>query len=158
MPPPPIRYALKIIAPRYRTPTRRQQRRGPDTPTQAREQERAAHRAQPEAAKQQAFSALGHEHRLAVYRLLVEAGPEGLSAGAIAGRLGIPPSSLTFHTQALLRAGLVAQRRESRLLIYSADFPAMNGLVAYLTENCCAGSASCAPASACNPRKPGARQ
>lgn len=93
-----------------------------------------------------AFSALGHEHRLAVYRLLVEAGPEGLSAGAIAGRLGIPPSSLTFHTQALLRAGLVAQRRESRLLIYSADFPAMNGLIAYLTENCCGGQAqSCAP-------------
>jgi ArsR family transcriptional regulator, arsenate/arsenite/antimonite-responsive transcriptional repressor len=93
-----------------------------------------------------AFSALSHEHRLAVYRLLVEAGPAGLSAGAIAGQLGIPPSSLTFHTQALVRAGLVAQRRESRLLIYSADFAAMNALVAYLTENCCGGQAqSCAP-------------
>lgn len=94
-----------------------------------------------------AFSALGHEHRLAIYRLLVEAGPEGLSAGVIAGKLGIPPSSLTFHTQALLRAGLVLQRRESRLLIYTADFPAMNALVAYLTENCCGGQAqSCLPA------------
>lgn len=93
-----------------------------------------------------AFSALGHEHRLAVYRLLVEAGPEGLSAGVIAGRLGIPPSSLTFHTQALLRAGLISQRRDSRLLIYTADFDAMNALVSYLTENCCGGVRSCEPA------------
>jgi ArsR family transcriptional regulator, arsenate/arsenite/antimonite-responsive transcriptional repressor len=96
-----------------------------------------------------AFSALGHGHRLAVYRLLVEAGPNGLSAGAIAGRLGIPPSSLTFHTQALVRAGLVRQRRESRLLLYTADFAAMNVLVAYLTENCCGGQPqTCAPACA----------
>jgi DNA-binding transcriptional ArsR family regulator len=93
-----------------------------------------------------AFSALGHEHRLAVYRLLVEAGPDGLSAGVIAGRLGIPPSSLTFHTQALLRAGLISQRRDSRLLIYTADFEAMNALVGYLTENCCGGVRSCGPA------------
>jgi len=92
-----------------------------------------------------AFSALGHEHRLAVYRLLVEAGPQGLSAGVIAGKLGIPASSLTFHTQALVRAGLVAQRRESRLLIYSADFAAMNTLVAYLTENCCGEGQTCSP-------------
>ena len=88
-----------------------------------------------------AFSALGHEHRLASYRLLVEAGPEGLSAGTIAERLAIPPSSLTFHTQALVRAGLVGQRRESRQLIYTADFGAMNALVGYLTENCCGGQA-----------------
>ena len=92
-----------------------------------------------------AFSALGHEHRLAVYRLLVEVGPQGLSAGVIAGKLGIPASSLTFHTQALVRAGLVAQRRESRLLIYSADFGAMNTLVAYFTENCCGEGQTCAP-------------
>jgi len=93
-----------------------------------------------------AFSALGHEHRLAIYRLLVEVGPKGLSAGVIAGKLGIPASSLTFHTQALVRAGLVAQRRESRLLIYSADFGAMNTLVAYLTENCCGGEGqTCSP-------------
>jgi ArsR family transcriptional regulator len=94
-----------------------------------------------------AFSALGHEHRLAVYRLLVEAGPDGLSAGAIAGALGLAPSSLTFHTQALLRAGLITQRRESRLLIYAADFAAMNSLIAYLTENCCAGAKGCAAPS-----------
>jgi ArsR family transcriptional regulator, arsenate/arsenite/antimonite-responsive transcriptional repressor len=92
-----------------------------------------------------AFSALGHEHRLAVYRLLVEAGPDGLSAGAIAGALGVPPSSLTFHTQALLRAGLITQRRESRLLLYAADFSAINALVAYLTENCCGVMQSCEP-------------
>jgi DNA-binding transcriptional ArsR family regulator len=94
-----------------------------------------------------AFSALGHEHRLAVYRLLVEAGREGLSAGVIAGQLGIPPSSLTFHTQALLRAGLISQRRDSRLLIYTADFEAMNALIGYLTENCCGGIRSCSPTS-----------
>lgn len=93
-----------------------------------------------------AFSALGHEHRLAVYRLLVEAGPDGLSAGVIAGRLSIPPSSLTFHTQALLRAGLISQRRDSRLLIYTADFDAMNTLVGYLTENCCGGVRGCGSA------------
>jgi ArsR family transcriptional regulator, arsenate/arsenite/antimonite-responsive transcriptional repressor len=92
-----------------------------------------------------AFSALGHEHRLAVYRLLVKAGPEGLSAGVIAGKLDIPPSSLTFHTQALVRAGIVTQQRESRLLIYAADFAAMNSLVAYLTENCCGKAQSCKP-------------
>jgi ArsR family transcriptional regulator, arsenate/arsenite/antimonite-responsive transcriptional repressor len=92
-----------------------------------------------------ALSALGHEHRLAIYRLLVEAGPEGLSAGVIAGKLGIPPSSLTFHTQALVRAGVVTQQRESRLLIYAADFATMNSLVAYLTENCCGKTQSCAP-------------
>lgn len=88
-----------------------------------------------------AFSALGHDHRLAIYRLLVEAGRGGLPAGAISERLGIPPSSLTFHTQALVRAGLIAQRRESRLLIYTANFGAMNALVGYLTENCCRGQA-----------------
>jgi ArsR family transcriptional regulator len=92
-----------------------------------------------------ALSALGHEHRLAVYRLLVEAGHEGLSAGSIATALDLPPSSLTFHTQALLKAGLITQRRASRLLIYAADFTAMNALVAYLTENCCGGNESCAP-------------
>jgi DNA-binding transcriptional ArsR family regulator len=96
-----------------------------------------------------AFSALGHEHRLAIYRLLVEAGLEGLSAGVIADKLRIPPSSLTFHTQALVRAGLVKQRRESRLLIYTADFGAMNALIGYLTENCCGGAQNCAPA--CKP-------
>ena len=93
-----------------------------------------------------ALGALAHEHRLAVYRLLVERGPQGLSAGAIAERVGLVPSSLTFHVQALQRAGLVTQRRVSRQLFYAADFAAMSELVGYLTENCCGqGAASCAP-------------
>jgi ArsR family transcriptional regulator len=84
-----------------------------------------------------ALSALGHETRLALFRLLVERGPDGLPAGTIAERLGIPPSSLTFHLQHLHRAGLVTQRRLHRQLIYATDFSAMNGLVMYLTDNCC---------------------
>jgi ArsR family transcriptional regulator, arsenate/arsenite/antimonite-responsive transcriptional repressor len=99
----------------------------------------------------EALGALAHEHRLAIYRLLVQRGPEGLSAGAIGQRIGLPPSSLTFHLQNLQRAGLIAQRRESRQLFYSVDFSVMNGLVGYLTENCCGNSGadcavSCAPA------------
>lgn len=93
----------------------------------------------------EALGALAHEHRLAIFRLLVQRGPEGLPAGHIGTRLGLMPSSLTFHLQNLHRAGLIAQRRESRQLIYSADFEAMQGLVGYLTENCCAGSGPCAP-------------
>jgi ArsR family transcriptional regulator len=97
-----------------------------------------------------ALGALAHEHRLAIFRLLVERGPVGLPAGRIAERVGLVPSSLTFHLQTLQRAGLITQRRESRQLFYSADFIAMNALVGYLTENCCAESgeecsASCAP-------------
>src|SRR5271163_2097912 len=99
----------------------------------------------------EALGALAHEHRLAIYRLLVQRGPEGLSAGTIGQRVGLLPSSLTFHLQNLQRAGLIAQRRESRQLIYSVDFTVMNGLVGYLTENCCGNSSadcssSCAPA------------
>jgi DNA-binding transcriptional ArsR family regulator len=104
-----------------------------------------------------ALGALAHEHRLAVYRLLVERGPEGLSAGAIAERIGLVPSSLTFHVQALQRAGLITQRRVSRQVFYAADFAAMNTLVGYLTENCCgqgACSPSCRPSQAATkPRK-----
>jgi ArsR family transcriptional regulator, arsenate/arsenite/antimonite-responsive transcriptional repressor len=106
-----------------------------------------------------ALGALAHEHRLAIYRLLVQRGPEGLPAGAIGERVGLVPSSLTFHLQNLQRAGLIAQRRESRQLIYSADFAVMNRLVGYLTENCCGnGSAecsttSCAPAPSAKPAK-----
>jgi ArsR family transcriptional regulator len=96
-----------------------------------------------------ALSALGQDTRLALFRLLVERGPDGLPAGAIAERLGIPPSSLTFHLQHLHRAGLVTQRRLHRQLIYAVDFAAMNGLVLYLTDNCCgrgSGTALCVPA------------
>jgi ArsR family transcriptional regulator len=98
----------------------------------------------------EALGALAHEHRLAVFRLLVARGPDGLPAGRIATRLQLAPSSLTFHLQSLLRARLVSRRRESRRLIYSADFEAMNALVGYLTENCCAGSGE-ACTSACKP-------
>ena len=99
-----------------------------------------------------ALGALAHEHRLAIYRLLVQRGPEGLSAGTIGERIGLLPSSLTFHLQNLQRAGLITQRRESRQLFYSVDFSVMNGLVGYLTENCCGTSGadcgvSCAPAT-----------
>lgn len=100
----------------------------------------------------EALAALAHEHRLSVYRMLVEAGPAGLNAGTIASKLKIPPSSLTFHIQSLHRAGLVTQERRSREMIYAADFSSMNGLVGYLTENCCAGSdSSCQPGEACVP-------
>src|SRR5580704_18003987 len=100
-----------------------------------------------------ALSALGQETRLALFRMLVERGPDGLPAGVIAERLGIPPSSLTFHLQHLHRSGLVTQRRVHRQLIYAADYAAMNGLVLYLTDNCCGGGsvaqacgAGCGPA------------
>jgi ArsR family transcriptional regulator, arsenate/arsenite/antimonite-responsive transcriptional repressor len=96
-----------------------------------------------------ALGALAQETRLALFRLLVTCGPEGLSAGIIAERLGVAPSSLSFHLQQLVHAGLITQRRLSRQLIYSAEYGTMNQLLAYLTENCCAGAAVCAPA--CNP-------
>ena len=99
----------------------------------------------------QALAALAHDTRLAVYRILVERGLDGLSAGVIAERVGIPPSSLTFHVQHLHRAGLITQRRLSRQLIYAADFTAMNALVAFHTENCCGrGASACAPV--CRPQ------
>ena len=92
-----------------------------------------------------ALGALAHEHRLGAYRALVERGPQGLPAGAIAERLRLAPSSLTFHLQQLERAGLVSRRRVGRQLIYAVDFEAMTALVGYLTENCCAqASGACA--------------
>src|ERR1700678_458454 len=94
----------------------------------------------------EALGALAHEHRLAIYRLLLQPGPAGLPAGVIGGRVGLVPSSLTFHLQNLQRSGLITRRRESRQLIYSADFDAMTALVGYLTDNCCAESAAeCCP-------------
>ena len=93
-----------------------------------------------------ALGALAQEHRLALFRLLVQAGQEGMAAGAIAEALGIPGSSLSFHLAQLHGAGLIGQRREGRSLIYSADYGAMDRLVAYLMENCC-GGATCAPAA-----------
>ena len=96
-----------------------------------------------------ALGALAHEHRLAIFRMLVERGPQGLAAGAIAERLGVPPSSLTFHLQHLQRSGLIVQTRASRQLIYAADFARMRGLVGFLTENCCREEADC-----CDPVSP----
>ena len=96
----------------------------------------------------QALAALAQETRLAVYRLLVEHAPEGLPAGQIAERLEIPPPSLSFHLKELWRAGLIAPSQVSRFVWYRADLAAMNGLVAYLTENCCRSSAVCDPVCA----------
>jgi len=91
-----------------------------------------------------ALGALAQEHRLALYRLLVQAGPDGMPAGAIAGALRVPNSSLSFHLAQLNRAGLIQQERRGRSLIYRADYDAMSGLVGYLMENCCGGVA-CVP-------------
>jgi DNA-binding transcriptional ArsR family regulator len=99
-----------------------------------------------------ALNALANDHRLAVFRLLVQAGPEGRPAGAIADALDLPASSLSFHLAHLNRAGLITQSRDGRSLIYAADFAAMSGLVGFLTENCC-GGASCAPSAARSPKK-----
>lgn len=96
-----------------------------------------------------ALSGLANEHRLAVYRLLVQAGPEGKPAGEIAEALELPSSSLSFHLAHLKRAGLVTQRRESRSLIYAVDFDGMNALVGYLLEDCCKGHPEiCSPVAA----------
>jgi predicted transcriptional regulator len=100
----------------------------------------------------QALAALAQDSRLEVFRLLVQAGPEGMPAGDIAGRLGIPPSTLSFHVKALSQAGLIESRPKSRFIYYCANFTAMNGLIAFLGENCC-GSQSCAPAKSTAPRR-----
>ncbi len=88
----------------------------------------------------EALAALAQDHRLALFRLLVQAGDKGMAAGAIADALGIPNSSLSFHLTQLRSAGLILQERQHRSLIYRANYPAMNALVAYLMENCCAGA------------------
>lgn len=98
------------------------------------------------------LAALAQEHRLALFRLLVQAGPGGMAAGSLAEALAIPNSSLSFHLAHLNRAGLIDQRRAGRSLIYTANYAAMNDLVAFLTENCC-GGAECAPAVASPKRK-----
>lgn len=85
-----------------------------------------------------ALNALGQENRLATFRALVEAGRGGMAAGAIAKRLGVAPSSLSFHLTTLKHAGLVNERRESRSIIYTANYAAMSRLIAFLMTNCCA--------------------
>lgn len=98
------------------------------------------------------LAALAQQSRLAVFRLLVKKGPNGLPAGQIAERLELSPATLSFHLKELSNAGLVQSRQDGRFVIYAADFDAMNSLIAFLTENCCAES-SCAPESnLCRPK------
>jgi DNA-binding transcriptional ArsR family regulator len=95
-----------------------------------------------------ALGALAHESRLAIYRLLVQAGPKGLAVGAIGDKLELAPATLSFHLAGLRHAGLVSERREGRTLYQAADFGVMNKLVGYLSENCCQGAdcdVACAP-------------
>src|SRR5271154_598049 len=100
-----------------------------------------------------ALAALAQDNRLEVFRLLVQAGPDGMAAGQVADRLGLAPNTLTFHFDRLRVAGLVTVRRDGRSMIYAARFEAMNGLVAFLTENCCQGAAEvCAPVAVCKPK------
>ena len=100
-----------------------------------------------------ALAALAQDNRLDVFRLLVQAGPEGMPAGQVAEALGLAPNTLTFHFDRLRVAGLVTVRREGRSMIYAARFATMNALLGFLTENCCQGAvATCAP-TACKPVK-----
>lgn len=103
-----------------------------------------------------ALAALAQESRLAAYRLLVQAGPEGLAASRIAEALGMPASSLSFHLKELTHANLVVPRQDGRFVIYAARFEAMNALLGFLTQNCCGGN-PCSPDSvACAPAAPAA--
>jgi len=92
-----------------------------------------------------ALAALAQDSRLAVYRLLVQAGPDGMAASEIAERLGIPANTLSFHLKALSHADLVRSRQEGRFVFYSTNYDEMNALLSFLTENCCGGQ-SCRPA------------
>jgi DNA-binding transcriptional ArsR family regulator len=98
------------------------------------------------------LSALAQSSRLEVYRLLVQTGAEGLAANDIAERLGIPANTLSFHLKALSHAELVQSRQQGRFVFYSANYPQMNELLSFLTENCCGGE-SCAPVSASPDRR-----
>lgn len=93
-----------------------------------------------------ALAALAQESRLATYRLLVQAGPQGMSPGKISEALGIPASSLSFHLKELSHAQLIVARQEGRFILYAADFPTMSGLIGFLSENCCEGN-PCTPAN-----------
>jgi len=87
----------------------------------------------------QALGALAQGSRLSIFRLLVQAGSEGMAAGSIGEKLDLPPATLSFHLAGLTRAGLARSRQDGRFIIYSADFESMNKLLSYLTENCCGG-------------------
>jgi ArsR family transcriptional regulator len=99
-----------------------------------------------------ALSALAHASRLALYRLLVQAGPEGLGVGELQARTDIAPATLTHHLHALRRAGLIADTRDGRSITCRADYARMNALLAFLTENCCGDASACAPSAVCKPK------
>ena len=105
----------------------------------------------------QALGALAQETRLTVFRLLVEAGPAGMAAGDIAAELDLPPATLSFRLAQLANAGLVRGRQDGRFIYYAPDFAAMNGLVGFLTENCCARG-RCAPVATIQIHRKGARK
>ena len=92
------------------------------------------------------LAALGHETRLAIFRLLVQAGSQGMAAGVICEKVGIPGPTLSFHLAHLARVGLISGRQESRFIFYAADYAVMDELLGYLTDNCCQG-ARCLPMS-----------
>jgi len=98
----------------------------------------------------EALTALAQKSRLSVFRLLVQAGKEGIPAGVLGEKLGIPPATLSFHLKTLSHAKLIKSRSEGRYVIYSANYARMDKLIAFLTEHCCAGDAlQCAPLSKC---------
>ena len=105
-----------------------------------------------------ALSALSHESRLAAFRQLVQAGPDGLSVGELRERLALPPATLSAHLNVLRAAALVEDQREGRVIRVRANYQRMNDLLGYLTENCCAGAADCGPGSSCPPDPKGACQ
>lgn len=102
------------------------------------------------------LAALGHESRLRAFRHLVEAGPDGMPVGELRDYLELPAATLTAHLNVLRGAGLVTDQREGRVIRVRANYERMNGLIAYLTENCCAGIGTCGPVPPCKPSKKGA--
>ena len=105
-----------------------------------------------------ALNALSHATRLAAFRGLVQAGPDGLAVGELRDLLDVPPATLTAHLNILRAAGLVEDEREGRVIRVRADYGHKDALLSYLTENCCAGAAECGPASSCAPTKKGTRR
>ena len=105
-----------------------------------------------------ALAALGHETRLGAFRRLVQAGPAGMAVGELREALDVPPATLTAHLNQLRAAGLVQDEREGRVIRVRADYARMDALLGYLTENCCAGAASCGPAAGCKPKRKGAKR